>query len=223
MKKFTDKINESSEFVARTLNSMSESSLKERLEYLRLEMKEISDEIQSISSILKGRSDESFKVMMKSYPKGIFELNSDQLSNIFINDDIFNTTYQYNIRRRYWEQVSGFYPSGTKDGKASFSLCLSRMENDITGEFEIPKNIEKSFKLLIDNLTDSKGSLNIDILGHYDDHSYNKMLIVQNDELLWYYYKGSTPKRYPISELNKVLRIIYDEDKSYDENDENNW
>ena len=173
MKKFTDKINESSEFVARTLNSMSESSLKERLEYLRLEMKEISDEIQSISSILKGRSDESFKVMMKSYPKGIFELNSDQLSNIFINDDRFNTTYQYNIRRRYWEQVSGFYPSGTKDGKASFSLCLSRMENDITGEFEIPKNIEKSFKLLIDNLTDSKGSLNIDILGHYDDHSLN--------------------------------------------------
>lgn len=222
MKKFTEKINESNDSII-TLNSMSEQSLKERLDYLRLEMKEISDEIQSISSILKGRSDESFKIMIKSYPKNIFELDKEQLKNILINDDKFNTTYQYEFRRKYWQQVPGFYPNGTKNGKVSFSLSLSSMENDITGEFQIVENIDNSLKLLMENLSDDEGKLEIAILGHYDDHSYNKMLVVQNNELLWYYYRGSTPKRYPLSELNKVLRVVYDEDKSYDENDDNNW
>ena len=82
MKKFTDKIKESKEYS--TIHSMTNDQLQERLEFLRLELKETQDEIHSIISVLKSRSDVNDKQQFDNLPKSIYDLNKEQIKFVLI-------------------------------------------------------------------------------------------------------------------------------------------
>lgn len=215
MKKFSDKINETKEDSAIiTLNSMDNDLLNERLDYLRMEIKEISDEIQSIVSILKSRSDDSFREKLKTFPESIFDMNKEQLDFILINDNS-STTYQHKERSKYWNQLKGFFQTGSDGEKASFSISMAHFEERHYGNFQIPDGFEESFALLLDCLK-KDGKTKFSILCQYSD-SYDKKMIIEDDVITLYW--DYTPKKYKLSDINQVVKYIYEidmEDSDYD-------
>ncbi len=218
MKKFSVKINESKEDnEIITLNSMDNDLLNERLDYLRLEIKEITDEIQSIVSILKSRSDDSFRKSLKDFPENVFNLNKEQLDFILSYDDS-TTTYQYKEKGKYWDQFRGFFQSGSKDGKAFFSISLINFYNN-NDRFEMPENFKKSFDILSEYLK-KDGKTEFAILCSYGS-GYDKKVVVEGDKIILY-WNPRTPIEYNSKDLEKMVEYAVEQDNEDHNNDDYN-
>lgn len=210
MRKFTDKINESEDKYS--VNSLSDESLKQRLDFLRLELEETQNEIRSIVQIIKSREDARSNDFFKTLPKNIFDLNKEQLEYILHYDHGTNE-YRYKESRKYWDQLFGFYQNGTLESQASFCITLSAFE--VNDKFQYNDLFEKSFKLLKDNLIECRFS----ILGNYDDNSYNLFVLV-NDDNIEIYDRSNPVKDFLISELEELIKYLYDRDLSYKDDDD---
>lgn len=210
MKKFSDKIKESKEY---TIHSMSNEQLEERLEFLRMELKETQDEIMSIVSIIRSRSDVNDKEYFDNLPTNIYDLNKEQLEFVLVHTH-GTTTYRYKEAQKYWYQLFGFYPNGTKNDQVCFSLTLSSFEED--RRFRYNDEFEKSFNLLKDNLKE----FTISLLGIHDDHSY--YINIKVNDNIEVYERTTVIKVFNIDQLEELVKFLFDRDKGYDEED-NDW
>lgn len=208
MKKFTDKIKESKEYS--TIHSMTNDQLEERLEFLRLELKETQDEIHSIISVLKSRSDVNDKKEFDKLPKSIYDLDKEQIKFVLTNSNGM-TSYRYKESLEYWYQLFGFHPSGTKNDQVYFNLTLSSFEEN--DEFRYNNDFEISFNFLKENLVD----FTIGVLGMYDDHSYR--LTIKVDDKINVYEQSVIISRFELDEKEKFVKFLFDRDKRYYDDD----
>lgn len=204
MKKFSDKIKESKEY---SIHSMDNEQLEERLEFLRMELKETQDEIMSIVSIIKSRSDIKDRETFENLPKNIYDLNKEQLEFVLVHTHGI-TTYRYTESQRYWYQLFGFFPSGTRNDQVCFNLTLSSFEN-ANGDFTYNSEFDKSFNLLKDNLKEFR----FGVLGNHDDNSYTLSIVVTDNIEI---YDGNTPiNDFYLEDTEELVKFLFERDKRY--------
>jgi len=158
MKRYLEFINEA--FFA----NLEDSELREKLQELEREKREIEEEILQINQVLKERQEESVINFVKDFPKSIFDLNKEQLNWIFEFED--TKTMKFDNARNYFSQLSlngimVYTTSKSKTDQYQVRIhsedCMNQLYYDSTlpvngNEFELNSDQIKSIKFLGDNL-----------------------------------------------------------------------
>jgi uncharacterized protein YlzI (FlbEa/FlbD family) len=207
MKRYLEFINEA--FFA----NLEDSELREKLEELEREKREIEDEILQINLILKERQEQSVINFVKDFPKSIFDLNKEQLNWIFEFET--TKTMKFDNARNYFSQLDGIMVSkGSKSKTDQYQLrihsedFMNQLYVDSTSradgnEFELNSDQIKSIKFLGDNLKREDSAPIEFFIGYVYWHSSDLPdKILYQDENNIYYGK----KKY--NSIEAVLRQI---------------
>jgi uncharacterized protein YlzI (FlbEa/FlbD family) len=207
MKRYLEFINEA--FFA----NLEDSELREKLEELEREKREIEDEILQINLILKERQEQSVINFVKDFPKSIFDLNKEQLNWIFEFET--TKTMKFDNARNYFSQLDGIMVSkGSKSKTDQYQLSIhsedfmNQLYVDSTSradgnEFELNSDQIKSIKFLGDNLKREDSAPIEFFIGYVYWHSSDLPdKILYQDENNIYYGK----KKY--NSIEAVLRQI---------------
>jgi uncharacterized protein YlzI (FlbEa/FlbD family) len=156
MKRYFEFINEA--FFA----NLEDSELREKLEELEREKREIEDEILQINLILKERQEQGVINFVKDFPKSIFDLNKEQLNWIFEFET--TKTMKFDNARNYFSQLDGIMVyTGSKSKTDQYQVrihsedFMNQLYVDSTSradgnEFELNSDQIESIKFLGDNL-----------------------------------------------------------------------
>ncbi len=140
-------------FESANFNSMSDEELKEKLHWLRIEHKEISEEISKVVGIINDRKEAQEDKLTSGWDKSIFNLNSDQISWV-LEHGHHTTSKHYKISHTYLNQLDGVLDSGFSPdtNQYSFYICTSGWKNDRETEYQPNESAIKSVQFLINNL-----------------------------------------------------------------------
>lgn len=210
--KYLKKYNES----IKTLDSLSNEELEEKLEWLRVEQKEIQEEILNVNKILTKRKEEEQSKYSESLPESIFDFNEEQLDWIFEHHH-GTTTEHYNIAQKYFTQLKGLHQTGfNRDTQQHyFNISTSYYMNDAEDEFVLKEDGLKSIQFLADNLKKNNGYVEFGVSYYFSDNYNDKVQI--GDDIK---YGGYSKTK--MDSIEKVLEAIVSNDL-YSKDDVSDW
>lgn len=200
------------------INSFSDNELDDRLKWLRIEQKEIQDEITLITKILIKRKDDNILNMSKDWPKSIYDLNKEQLDYIFVNNNSISTV-RHNISDSYLNQLVGINAFGynQETNQFSFNIRTSDWIDDATNRYKHNVDGIKSIKFLTNHIKPSK-TLNDGLLVEFGvsyeyDDSYNDKIYIYSDNKIVFKKGYSTLTFKSINDL--IIHLVeYDIESS---------
>lgn len=201
--RYLKKYNES---IIKTLNSLSNEELEEKLEWLRVEQKEIQEEILNVNKILTKRKEEEQSKYSESLPDSIFDFNKEQLEWIFEHHH-GTTSEHYKIAQKYIPQLKGLHQVGfnRNTNQFYFNISSSYFMNDVEDEFLLKEDELNSIHFLIDNLKKHNGYVEFGVTYAFCDDYNDKVQI--GDDIK---YGGYTKTK--MNSIEKVLEAIVDND-----------
>lgn len=135
------------------INSMTDEELEERLHWLRVEYKEIGEEISKIVGIQRNRKESSEEELTKDWSDSIWSLDKFQLSWV-LEHGHHTTPKHHEISHKYLRSLRGVIDSGflADTNQYKFSICTNHWMNDSEKDYQENGLAMRSVKLLIDNL-----------------------------------------------------------------------
>ncbi len=192
------------------LHNLDDEELREKMQDLILERKELDDQIQFIGGILRDRKSQRAEEKAQGFPKSIFDFNKEQLEFIFEHNQSTNEK-QYEISTKYFGQLYGVYPSGFNNETNQFHfkivsrLCMNEDEDG----FELDEKIVESIKFLGNNLKKMEGGyVYFGVLSSYEE-SYRTRIHYFSESHIEY---GSEYGMRRMGSISKMLEYIVDAD-----------
>jgi len=200
--KYLKKYNES----IKTLDSLSNEELEEKMKWLIIEQQELQEEIVNIDRILTKRKEAEQSKYSETLPQSIFDFNKDQLDWIFEHHH-GTTTEHYNIAQKYFTQLKGLHQTGfNRDTQQHyFNISTSYYMNDAEDEFVLKEDGLKSIQFLADNLKKNNGYVVFGVSYAFSEDYNDKVQI--GDEIK---YGGYSKTK--MDSIEKVLESIVDND-----------
>jgi hypothetical protein len=200
--KYLKKYNES----IKTLDSLSNEELEEKMKWLIIEQQELQEEIVNIDRILTKRKEAEQSKYSETLPQSIFDFNKDQLDWIFEHHH-GTTTEHYNIAQKYFTQLKGLHQTGfNRDTQQHyFNISTSYYMNDAEDEFVLKEDGLKSIQFLADNLKKNNGYVEFGVSYAFSEDYNDKVQI--GDEIK---YGGYSKTK--MDSIEKVLESIVDND-----------
>jgi hypothetical protein len=210
--KYLRKFNES----IKTLDSLSNEDLEERLKWLRIEQQDLQEEILNIHRLLTKRKEEDQSKYSETLPESIFDFNKEQLDWVFEHHH-GTTPEHYNIGQRYFTQLKGLHQTGfnPNTNQHYFNISSSYYMNDAEDEFVVKEDGLKSIQFLADNLKRNNGYVEFGVTYAFSDDYNDKIQI--GDEIK---YGGYSKTK--MNSIEKVLESIVDNDL-YSKDNSDNW
>lgn len=180
--KYINKFNESR---ISTLNDLSDDELKEKLKWLRIEMKEIQEDITSVNKILTKRKEQKESDYYKSLPKSVFDLDEDEFEWVFKHGH-GETPKHYDIAHKYISQLKGLHQTGfnPQTNQFYFTVSLYHFFDELEENYVENKEAIKSIKFLAENLKKVDEYVKFDITYAFDTHRYNDKLIINERKVI---------------------------------------
>lgn len=206
MKKYKEFIKEGIDF----LHNLDDEELREKMQDIILDRKELDEQIQFISGILRDRESQRASEISENFPKSIFDLNKEQLDFVLEHSHSTNPT-RYDISSKYIHQLSGVYPSGfnTETHQYSFVIVTRSCMDDNEDNFVLNEGSVKSIKFLGENLKKMKGGyVYFGILWTYEEE-YRAKVHYFSDSHIEY---GSGYGMRKMESIEKMLEYIVDSD-----------
>lgn len=200
--KYLKKYNES----IKTLESSSTEELEERMKWLRIEQKELQEEIISINRILTKRKEEKQSKYSETLPDSIFDFNKEQLEWVFEHHH-GTTSEHYKISQKYFSELKGLHQTGFNQNTNQhyFSISSSYYMNDVEDEFVLKEDGLKSIQFLADNLKKHNDYVEFDVTYAFTE-DYNDKVQIGDDIKYGGYSKTK------MDSIEKVLESIVEND-----------
>jgi hypothetical protein len=210
--KYLKKYNES----IKTLDSLSNEELEEKLEWLRVEQKEIQEEILNVNKILTKRKEEEQSKYSKSLPESIFDFNKEQLEWVFEHHH-GTTSEHYKIAQKYLSQLKGVHQVGFNQNTNQFyfNISSSYFMNDVEDEFLLKEEGLKSIQFLSENLKKHDDYVEFGVTYAFTE-DYNDKVQIGDDIKYGGYSKTK------MDSIEKVLEAIVSNDL-YSKDDVSDW
>ena len=206
--KYLKKYNES----IKTLDSLSNEELEEKLEWLRVEQKEIQEEILNVNKILTKRKEEEQSKYSESFPESIFDFNEEQLEWV-LEHHHGTTSEHYKIAQKYLSQLKGVHQVGFNQNTNQFyfNISSSYFMNDVEDEFLLKEEGLKSIQFLAENLKKHDDYVEFGVTYAFTE-DYNDKVQIGDDIKYGGYSKTK------MDSIEKALEAIVDNDLFYKDN-----
>lgn len=180
--KYINKFNES---IISTLNDLSDDELKEKLKWLRIEMKEIQEDVASVNKILTKRKEQKESDYYKFLPKSVFDLDEDEFEWVFKHGHS-ETKKHYDIAHKYISQLKGLHQVGfnPQTNQFYFSIPTYIFFDELEENYVENKEAIKSIKFLAENLKKVDEYVKFDITYAFDEHRYKDKLIINERKFI---------------------------------------
>jgi len=210
--KYLKKYNES----IKTLDSLSNEELEEKLEWLRVEQKEIQEEILNVNKILTKRKEEEQSKYSKSLPESIFDFNEEQLEWV-LEHHHGTTSEHYKIAQKYLSQLKGVFQIGFNQNTNQFyfNISSSYFMNDVEDEFLLKEEGLKSIQFLAENLKKHDDYVEFGVTYAFTE-DYNDKVQIGDD------IKYGGYSKIKMDSIEKVLEAIVSNDL-YSKDDVSDW
>lgn len=210
--KYLKKYNES----VKTLESFSDEELEERMKWLRIEQKELQEEMVSINKILTKRKEAQQSKYSDTLPDSIFDFNKEQLEWVFEHHH-GTTSNHYKISQKYFSELKGLHQTGfnPNTNQHYFNISSSYYMNDVEDEFVLKEDGLKSIQFLADNLKKYNDYVEFGVTYAFAEDYNDKVQI--GDEIK---YGGYSKTK--IESIEKVLESIVDNDL-YSKDNVSDW
>lgn len=206
--KYLKKYNES----IKTLDSLSNEELEEKLEWLRVEQKEIQEEILNVNKILTKRKEEEQSKYSESLPESIFDFNQEELEWV-LEHHHGTTSEHYKIAQKYFSQLKGVHQVGFNQNTNQFyfNISSSYFMNDVEDEFILKEEGLKSIQFLAENLKKHDDYVEFGVTYAFTE-DYNDKVQIGDDIKYGGYSKTK------MDSIEKALEAIVDNDLFYKDN-----
>lgn len=194
------------ESIMKVLYTLPNEELEEKLEWLRVEQKEIQEEITSINKILTERKESEELEYSKKLPSSIFDLNKNQFEWVFEHHH-GKTPEHYKIAQKYISQLKGLHQVGfnPNTNQFYFSISTSYYMNDPEDEFLLKEDGVESIQFLVDNLKKNNGYVEFGVTFSFKDGYNHKVQI--GDEIKYSNYRTNK-----FESIEKLLNYIVSSD-----------
>lgn len=200
------------------LHNLDDEELQEKIQDLTLDRDEINDQISFIRKILSDRDNQRSEEFAESFPKSIFDMNSDQLEFIFEHHNGLNSK-RYEISSKYLGQLDGVISSGFNPdtNQFHFKIVSRHSMDDNEDEFELRSDVVNSIKFLGENLKrDENGNVVFGVLYSYREDGYRDKILYESETKIKYFHTYSRN----FKSIGEILKYIVDNDNiSRDMND----
>jgi hypothetical protein len=199
------------------INELSDDELEEKLEYLNIELKDLQDEILSISYLLKNRKEEKDIITYNNLPESIFDLNQDQLLFVLEYHPGIGQK-RHDMAKKYLNQLDGVYNNGFNQNtnQYHFSIRVSSLYNEDESEYQLNDNSVNSIKFLGNNLKKNNGYVDFNISYYYSPMLRSDKLLYSEDEILYVNGRSSIDK---MKSIEYALEIMVKNDLSEKDED----
>ena len=194
------------------LNGLSDEDLEEKIEFLRLEIEDMVDQISYINSILSRRRDSRYADISKDLPRNVFDLNRSQFDFVFEHSNNLGA-FRYDISKKYISQLRGVVDSGFNSSTNQFYFKISTMyfTDDNFENYEPNIDAIKSIEFLSRNLKRmGDGYVLFGVLMSYDDQSYSQTIkYFSNNDIKLY---DREILRRSFTSIEDLVKFLVDDD-----------